>query len=146
MDKYIEQFKSFINHFITPTKNDYDLILPYLTLKQYKKKEQVIIAGDQCNTLYFICDGFHYIYENHDGNHITKDFLKENDFFTDFPSVLGGTTSKLNVSCIEDSHILTLPYNILNDAYKKSHNISEIGRLMVERAFTEHVLLSSSRK
>lgn len=146
MDNFIESFKIFSKNYIHLPDEDFLLISKHLKANHYKKRETWVKEGQIKKELFFIVSGVHYVYKSEDGNVVTKSFLKQNDFFIDFNSVLSGLPCDINVECIEDSVVLSIPYEIIQDAYNKSHAICNFGRLMLEKSFADFLTLTSSIK
>lgn len=144
MEELLKRFKQFSSEYLNIPDEDYKLVLPYIKVKNYQKKEQWMLEGNVYYELYFVLDGLSYVYKNLNGSICTSSFLKPNDFFIDFNSILTKSPSDLNAQCIEDTTLLTIPYEVLEHAYQKSHAISNFGRMMFQRAFADYIQLTSS--
>lgn len=139
MDPIYADLFSFLRLFGPLTKEDESLLLPHMEVVELKKKETLLSAGQYCKHLWFIQQGLIRTYRLDNGHEINTAFLGEGHFFTDFESVLLTEPCFYTVQAIESTTMIQIPYQKMLDAYKASHTIEHLGRLMVERAFASTI-------
>lgn len=146
MEIELNQFKNLLNQYIKLNEEDYALVLPHLKKIELKKNEYLVQEGDYYKNLIFINSGLVQVYVNHDDKQVTLNFLKPTDFFVDIPNMLTGSTCNFNLKALENCTLLSMPYSKMLDAYKESLACANIGRLMIERAFSDYIKFNNSRK
>jgi len=72
---------------------------------------------------------FHF---NEFGDDVTTDFIKENEYATDYPSLLTGNLSRYNFQCLEPTNLVSITYEHLKVGYDKYYNCERNGRLIAE--------------
>lgn len=91
------------------TKQETELISSYFSPQILSKEEPLLCAGNRFEKIIFVTKGILRIYIiNAEGEEVTKNFLEKNSFFSDIESFEQGTPSRLNVSSITESCILSL--------------------------------------
>ena len=144
MEKELSNFLDFINEFVPLTYDDVKSMLPYIQLMEFDRKSVILGTDDKCKGIYFVVDGLFRIYTLKEGNEINVSFMKENEFFTDYESMICRENCKCTVETIEKTKLLFLPYEKLLEGYDKSHMLERLGRLMVERALANLIALNNS--
>lgn len=76
--------------------------------KEFSKKELLVTADTECNTLYLILEGFCVCYFEKEGRECVARFCQEGDFCTPFHSFLGHKKSFLNVKAYEKTTVLCI--------------------------------------
>lgn len=145
MEKELTQFLGFINRFVLLTQSDVDPMTPEIKIIEYNKKETILGFNQKCKGIYFVVEGLFRIYVLKEGNEINVSFMSENDFFTDYESLMTDTNCKCGLEAIEKTRVLFLPYDKLIESYDKSHMLERLGRLMVERAFATYIARNNSK-
>lgn len=108
-----------------------------LTLERYDKKEFLFRSGEVQKEVCYICQGFiRKYYINEKGSEIITGFSSENDYATDYPSFLRQKPSKYHIECLEPSIIVKMPYEKLQEAYRKHKDSEMYGRLVAEKVLT----------
>lgn len=102
------------------------------------KSEFFLKQGDKCKYLGFIKSGtLRSFYINDQGREINFGFYFENEFFTDYESILCDTISNMNIQAIEDCEILLLHKNDLQKLYKREAYWQQFGRVMSEKIYLD---------
>ena len=108
-----------------------------LTLEKYDKKEFVFRSGEVQKDIGYVCHGLlRKYYINEKGSEIITGFSSENDYATDYPSFLRQKPSKYHIECLEPSIIVKMPYEKLQEAYRKHKESEMYGRLVAEKVLT----------
>lgn len=140
MEQAYERMQGFLNSVVPQlTDADWDLVLPYWKAEVIKKGDHLIEMGQVCRELWYMDDGLMRSYRLIDGNEATMYFIQGNEFHTLFDSLYPQVACQYSIQALEDTVVLRLPYNRLQEAYDKSHMIERVGRLMVQRAFMDYV-------
>lgn len=129
-----EKMRQSLNLISTINDEDWQLFTKQLKFKSYKKGELFIKEGELCNSIGFLNKGIARVYYVIDGKEITSYFntSNRNMFVCSFTSFLSRKPSFENVHFLEDSELLILDFNQLQELYDKSPNIQRMGRLMAE--------------
>jgi CRP-like cAMP-binding protein len=143
MEKELIQFLDFINGFVPLTKEDVKPMIPEIQLLEFDRKESILGINQKCKGIYYIIEGLFRIFTVKEGNEVNTEFMSENEFFTDYESLMTDSNCKCFVESIEKTRVLYLPYDKLLEGYDKSHMLERLGRLMVERAFSTHIARSN---
>lgn len=116
---------------------DWQQFLKYLTPKSYKKGDLFISEGQICNHLGFLNNGIARVYYIIEGKEITSYFNtnSRNIFVCSFTSFLTKKPSLENVHFLEDTELLLLKYDALQELYNNRPNIQKLGRLMAEHNY-----------
>lgn len=144
METKIDDFKAFLKSQASITDADFDLMAPHIELLSFRKKEVLFDSGKICRHLYWVHSGLLRIYTLDDDKVTTLSFVEDTHFYTDFESILTQEPCIHAVDCLEPTQVLRMPYEKLLAAYDHSHRVERLGRLMVERAFTNYIRLESS--
>jgi CRP/FNR family transcriptional regulator, anaerobic regulatory protein len=109
--------------------------LPKLQLKQLKRKELLLRAGDVCRQAYFINHGCLRYFHVVDGEEITGQFFFENSWYADYRSYLSGNPSDQFIEALEPTELLVLAKTDMETLYHEIPKFEKFGRLMAENAF-----------
>ncbi|MEN8929155.1 MAG: Crp/Fnr family transcriptional regulator [Flavobacteriales bacterium] len=139
MQKELDQFLKFINNFVPLSDTDVAHMIPEIQLVELEKKEILLNTNQKCRGIYYLIEGLIRIYSIKGGNEVNNEFLSENEFFTDYESLMTNSTCMCTTESIEKTRLLFLPYDKLIESYDKSHMLERLGRLMVERAFSSYI-------
>jgi len=127
-EKYGELFQVDRAHF-----SEFYALLKHVTLS---KSAYFLKEGSLCHYLGFVKQGALRSYYNHEaGDELSFMFHFENQFFSDYESILCGTISNLNIQALEDSEILLLHKDDLQRLYSKEAYWQEFGRKMSEQIY-----------
>lgn len=122
---YIDKFK--LGDILPP------LIMPYISIKTYKKNSLILEAGKQIKNLYFLLEGkieVNSILEN--GTHIIIDELLPFTVFGDIEYVAGIYDTLQNLISKEQTKVLLVSYDVLDE--KLSDNVSFWKKMAIESA------------
>jgi CRP-like cAMP-binding protein len=112
----------------------------YSTLKKItlKKSDFFLQSGEKCQYLGFVKKGtMRSYYINENGDDISFIFHFDNQFFADYESILCNSVSYLNIQAMEDSELLLLDKNDLQNLYEKEMYWQKFGRLMTEKIYLD---------
>lgn len=112
--------------------------------ERFKAKDFFLRNGILCNKIAFINQGAMYCVYNKDGIDRIDEFSFENDFITDYLSLLSGMPADKDIICLEDCEILTIDKYSLEKVYKQDLRFERLGRLMAEGLFINWHLKAKS--
>jgi CRP-like cAMP-binding protein len=77
-----------------------------------KSSQYFIRSGEVPRKFAFVFSGlFRYVYIKEDGNEFTKGIISEQNFISSYSAMILQSPSHFFIEALEDSEILTLPYN-----------------------------------
>lgn len=102
------------------------------------KSDFFLKQGEKCKYLGFIKKGtVRSFYINDQGREINFGFYFENEFFTDYESILCDTVSNMNIQALENCEILLLSKEQLQVLYQKEAYWQKFGRMMSEKIYLD---------
>jgi len=129
----IKDFFSKLVDFSDEEWNEYSKLL---VRKKIAKKGILLQSGQYCKEVYWVEKGLLRIYfESEDGNEHTFHFAEENQFATDYKSLLKQTNANYSIQAIESSIIWVMSDEMLFWGYKLLRNGEKLGRLLAENHF-----------
>ena len=131
MYKVIE---SVIGHFPSENKTMLDEIS---TVRFIKKDNTILEQGKNCNYLWFVNKGAVKAFEWIDGTERVSHFFLSNMFFTNYYCWVTKNKSDLTYKAVEDSEIIEIDYQKLEELCARHHIFDTIGRKMAERIFVQ---------
>lgn len=121
-----------------------ELFVALFDLKKLKKGDYFLRNGEVCRKIAFINSGVMYCVYNKDGLDKIDEFSFENDFITDYLSVLTQAPADKDIVCLEDCEILVINTQKLERLYAQNPVFERIGRLMAEGLFINWHLKAKS--
>lgn len=108
------------------------------------KKTQILGIGETCRKMYFVVKGCLRLYYLKEGDEINCFFFHENLFCTAFGSFMAQRPSNQIMETMEDSIMLAISYEELQQLYKDVPEMNELVRKIVEERYTNaHDIISS---
>ncbi|WP_281612693.1 Crp/Fnr family transcriptional regulator [Flammeovirga sp. SubArs3] len=130
-----ETTKAYFSDFFPLEADDLETFTEKFTYKFLKKGDYFIKEGELCSVIGFIVKGCMICVYNKDGDDVIDEFSMENEFISDYPSLLDNKPAEKNVKCIEDTELLIIKASDLNELYNQKHSFERIGRLIAELLF-----------
>ena len=120
------------------TQEEWDYFQSGFALHIFKAKEFFIEAGKRNQNLGFITRGLiRGYYINEAGEEITTTFVKENEWATDYPSLLINKPSRYYFQCLEPTTVVTVPFNHIRNGYDRFTGFERNGRLIAEEVLKQ---------
>lgn len=107
-----------------------------LTPRSIKKKQLFIAEGKVCREMAFICKGSFRFYKVIDGIEVSTYFSFEHDWVSAYTSFLHKTPSFISIEAMEDSELLVLTWDDLQQLYNNHVVFERFGRLVAEYVAT----------
>ena len=128
--------KTHFSKYISLTDNEFDSFASLLKSTSLKKGEFLIHAGDVCKYESFVTRGcLKSYYEDENGFEHVLDFSIEGWWADDLFSFFTQTPAQSSIKAIEDTHILQISKQDLEDVYQKFTKFERFFRLLFQRAY-----------
>lgn len=118
------------------SETEKELILSKIVLKTVKKKELLLKAGEICTHQNFILKGCCRLFIiNEKGVEQTLQFGIENWWITDYMSFSNQKPTHFYIQVIENSEIISISKNNLDDLYKTIPQLERYFRIVLQKSF-----------
>lgn len=122
-----------ITQFIQLSEPEKEWVSDRFVTRHYEKGEFFLREGQICREAGFIDKGLvRYVVTKEDGEELTTDFNKEQEFTCDYASFLDHSPSITSIQCIEPATILCISYDDLQQLYVHVAEGQKFGRLICE--------------
>ena len=125
-------------------EKDAETFANQFVLKKMNKGDSFLHTGDMCKKLAFINKGAMYCVYNKEGIDKIDEFSFEDDFITDYLSVLTHAPADKSIVCLEDCEILVVHFEALEKSELDRMAFERISRLMAEGLFIKWHLKAKS--
>jgi CRP-like cAMP-binding protein len=116
----------------------YRNLLSNISRTEVFSRNQVILGqGQYCKYLWFINSGAVKAFESIEGIDRVTYFFTGSRFFTNYYCWVTGNKSDITFQAVQDSEIVLIDYEKLEELCKDHHIFDTIGRKMAERIFVE---------
>jgi len=129
---YLDSYKK-----INPelTDEELEIVKSNISILKLKKKQIYISENEIQKSIGFINSGLirsYFVDKN--GKEITNAFFAENEFVTDYLAFIKQQKTKYTFEFLEDSIILSIPFETVQKAFLTSKNFANFGRKIAEWA------------
>jgi CRP-like cAMP-binding protein len=139
----MDPYDLLIDHFKKDVKlssQEEKLITDCFSLKEFKKNDVILSAGDVSSHMRFVIEGcLKSYYLNEDGKEHIVHFGIEGWWINDLYSYFTGTPSKQYIQAIEKGKFLQAPKNKLDELFDSSHSIERFFRLKFQNAYVAFI-------
>ena len=137
-----EQIKKYFNRYVTFNETEIDLFYSKLKSKTFHKKEFLLKEHSVCKYNYFILKGVtRSFYNDIKGNEKITQFAIDNWWVTNMESFIKETPSTQYIQAIEETTVLYLSKENLEELYIEHPKIERLFRII-----TENMLIANLRK
>ena len=130
--EYTQPFRDYLNKFVVLANTEFDqLILPFIKIRKFGKKELLTKAGEVENYFNFIIKGLirkYYIKGHHE---INTQISFENHIIHSQASFHNRMPSEYFIETIEPSIIVSITHDDLENIFTKNSKMSHLGRLVI---------------
>ena len=132
IDLYFQSF----NKKVPLTKEEEEIIRPYLHEKKLRKKQFILQEGDVCKQVAFVAKGVlrKYFINDHGGEGITQ-FAIEGWTISDLYSFLTEEPSHFNIDALEDSELVLMDKPSIEELYIKVPKLETHARKQLTNAY-----------
>ena len=131
----MQAFNNYLKQFPHYSPKVYDMLLPYLSVKNIEAGDHFLHQGKISRNIAFIEEGFMRLYYLNDGKEVTNCFCKENTIITSYSSLITRQESDIAIQAIEATKLLVLSYESLQKLYDQDLFWQQLGRLAAENEF-----------
>ncbi len=134
MEKAIHTFSSLLTS-INPElgKTELNYILQHCQVKTTLNRDIIIRENKIQTHIFFLVLGLaRGYYVNEKGEEITTRLINSSGWITHYSALISNTESKYTFQTLEQSEIISLPYSIIQEGYKKHKGLERFGRLIAE--------------
>ncbi|WP_130736071.1 Crp/Fnr family transcriptional regulator [Flavobacterium sp. J27] len=120
---------------INLTKEEQNILIDYLEIKEYSKRSYLLKEGDICNFEGYINKGcVRKYYINEHGNEFILQFAIEDWWISDIASFHEQKASKLFIETLDDSQLFILTPSKKEELLKKVPKLERFFRLLVQKS------------
>ena len=112
-------------------------IIACFTPKTIGKKEFFLKEGQYCKSVGFLESGSFIYYHITNGDEKICDFAFENDWISQYKSLLSGTPSEMNIRALEKSQLLLMDMDKMNALTEVMPKVNLIRSSLAEQYFTK---------
>lgn len=125
--------KAYLSELASFDPRDWQYLNEILYIKNFDRKEYFQKAGRQCRTIGFILEGCFRWVKNMDGIERTFDFAVENDFVTDYVSIMTKQPGEVDIIAVERTKMLCIDADRMLQLFDKTFSWQKAGRHLAER-------------
>jgi CRP-like cAMP-binding protein len=126
----------YISKWSNISKEDEAVILSAFEPISIKKKKDLLIAGQVCNYLYFITRGcLRSFYIDSKGVEHVYQIRMDNNWIGDIDSYFTRQNSKYNIEALEDSNLLRIPVDRLEQLFIEIPSLERYFRILFQKAY-----------
>lgn len=134
----LRNLHSHLTQVINIPSNEWDFFSSLLKPKSLKKGECYFRQGDRFQEIGFVVSGLLYnFYSDSEGNEFTKYFISENQPVTCYPGLLKKTPAGFSCRALEDTLLITLRGEELENLYQRHSCWERMGRIFAEQFYLE---------
>jgi CRP-like cAMP-binding protein len=132
----VKPFLDYVKQYIELTTEEETLLVSRIKTKKFLKGQFVVQNGDVCRSENFVLSGcLKTFYIDNEGQEHVIMFAIENWWTADLGSFITQSPADLNVQCLEDSELVQLHYNDLEQLYSDVPNLERFFRIIIQKAF-----------
>lgn len=125
-----------ITAFSPITDTDWEMLLPFLELKQLRKNQLFIAEGKRANEIGLVITGMFRQYYTKDGEEKTTYFFFEHHFISAYISCITGKLSLVTIEALSDASYVSFSFTKMNELLNSSMAWQKFGRLIAEYTMT----------
>lgn len=126
--------KIYLNKLATLSETEWEDFRAILTLKHFKRKELLLHTHEICRTIGFILEGCFRSVKDVNGEERTYSFAIENEFITNYYSILTQRPSMVSIIAVEPSTLVCADAAKMLALFDSSPSWQKIGRHLAEQA------------
>lgn len=135
IEKQFKPFLDYINKHISLTKEEEIILLSMVSYRKYLKGQYVVQQGDICKFESFVVKGcLKTFFVDNDGNEHVIMFSIENWWTADLSSFFTQTPADNNVLCIENTEVIQISYDIIEELYKLIPKLERFFRILFQNS------------
>lgn len=124
-----------IKYLIRISEDEITLLTALFKPLRISAGEYFLEVGQFCRYVGFVEEGLVRYYMNESGNEKTLYFSKEGDFVSNYQSFLPRKPSDMNIQAIDDTTLMVVSFNDLQQIYSEVGEGQKFGRLALEYVY-----------
>jgi len=134
MDKPVDYrlLQSYLNRLAPLDEREWQSLNELLYVRYFDKKEVFLTAGKKCNVVGFVLAGCFRWVKNINGEERTFDFAIEQEFVTNYHSVLSQKASEVDIIAVERSVVVCVDAAKMLELFDSTFSWQKIGRRLAE--------------
>jgi CRP/FNR family transcriptional regulator, anaerobic regulatory protein len=129
--------RNYISQFLDVSNEEWRVHREGLSRRSLKKGEVLLAEGEVHEYVSFVNKGALRMYRQLNGEEITVHFTFENDYISEYVSFLTRTPSIHYIKALEDSELIEMHYDKVQELYERFPVWQKYGRLIAERLFIQ---------
>ncbi|WP_372775112.1 Crp/Fnr family transcriptional regulator [Mangrovibacterium sp.] len=126
----------YINKWSNVTKEDEATIISAFEPVSIQKKKDLLVSGQVCDYLYFITKGcLRSFYIDAKGIEHVYQIRMDNNWIGDIDSYFTRQKSKYNIEALENSYLLRIPVDRLEQLFIEIPNLERYFRILFQKAY-----------
>lgn len=125
---HMENLLAYIHTLVPLSGASLDILRPALTTLTYAKNQYLLKAGEVCNALFFVSEGYCRAFYDKQGQEINTAFFFENDIATNINSFATGEASEFSIVAAEDVAVVRFDKQTLRAVSQQDPQIEKLGR------------------
>ena len=125
--------KSYLSELASFDQQDWRYLDELLYIKNFDRKEYFQRAGRRCKAIGFILEGCFRWVKNRDGIDRTFDFAVENEFVTDYVSILTKQPGEVDIIAVERTTMICIDADSMLQLFDKTFAWQRAGRHLAEQ-------------
>ena len=138
------KFRSYLKAKFGFAEAEIERIEQCFTLKSISKKESFLRVGQYCKDIAYIESGCFLYFQLVNGEEQVCDFAFENDWITQYKSLIGNIPSDVGIRALSDSEVLFMDRAKMKSLCEVLPKVNIIRTTMAEEYFTKSVERSTS--
>lgn len=132
----MEVFKKHLEKFIAIDDKEFSEIQKFFRIRNYKKKENLMVQGEICKLHFFVLEGcLRKFFINSKGVEMTTEFAIENWWLTDNMAYEHKTETEFCIQAVEPSKVLTIDSLSQEKLLQQFPRMERYFRFIYQRAF-----------
>lgn len=132
MDVFFEHLKQYINL----TESEKSHLISKLKQRNYLKGQYIVQSGDICrHHTYIVLGKVRTFYLDKNGNEHIITFGIEDWWVGDMGSLITQTPADFNVQCLENTAVIQISFDDMQELYKDIPKIERFFRLILQKAY-----------
>ncbi|MFD2937414.1 Crp/Fnr family transcriptional regulator [Spirosoma flavum] len=121
-----------MSHFSHLGDNEWDALVPHLSIVTLKKHQYLIQQGSVANQIGFVVDGLFRQFYTKDGNERTTYFFLEGQLVSAYMSCITNRPSPVTIEALSDVTCLCFSYSVLKSLFDQYPGWQLFGRRLAE--------------
>ena len=135
-DKQMQDFLEYLKDYINLTDKEEFVLVSKLKQRNYLKGQYIVQDGDICRYHTYIVTGkVRTFYLDKNGHEHVVTFGIENWWVGDLGSLITQTPADFNVQCLENTKVVQISYDDLQQLYRDIPKMERFFRLVIQKAY-----------